>query len=79
MRMLTTLRLDPEDYKAICLLSKKRKLKKSDVLRQTIHNGLIHLLNGEDENLLLAERLADRVADVDGTTYLADLKKELGL
>jgi len=79
MRLLTTLRLDPEDYKAICLLSKKRRMKKSEVLRQAIHNGLIHLLNGADENVLLAERLADRVADVDGATYLADLKRELGL
>jgi hypothetical protein len=78
MRLLTTLRLDPEDYKAICLLSKKRKMKKSDVLRQTVHNGLIHLLNGEDENTLLAKRLGDRVADVDGATYLAKLKRELG-
>ena len=79
MRLLTTLRLDPEDYKAICLLSKKRKIKKADILRQTIHNGLIHLLNGEDENALLGERLGDRVADVDGATYLANLKKDLGL
>lgn len=78
MRLLTTLRLDPEDYKAICLLSKKRKMRKADILRQTIHNGLVHLLNGEDENTLLAERLGDRVSDVDGATYLAQLKKELG-
>lgn len=79
MKTLTTIRLDPEDYKAICLLSKKRKLKKSDVIRQTVHNGLVYLLNGEDEDALAAKRLAQRVADVDGATYLAHLNKELGL
>ncbi len=79
MKNLTTIRLDPEDYKAICLLSKNRRMRKSEVLRLTIHNGLTHLLNGEDENVLLRKRLADKVADVDGASYLAGLKKELGL
>ncbi len=78
MKTLTTIRLDAEDYQAICMLSKKRRMKKADVLRETIHNGLKLLLNGQDEASLLSERLADRVADVDGATYFARLRKELG-
>lgn len=78
MKTLTTIRLDPEDYKAICLLSRRYKLKRAEVLRRSIHKGLVFLLNGEDEDSLVAGRLADRVSDVDGATYLAQLKRELG-
>ncbi|MBI4669063.1 MAG: hypothetical protein HY747_07730 [Elusimicrobia bacterium] len=77
MKHLTTVRLDHEDYMAICLLSKKYKMPKANILRQTIHNGVIHLINGEEENALLLKRLSRKGPDVEGATFLAYLKKEL--
>ena len=77
MKTLTTVRLDPEDYRAIVTLSRRQGLKKSEAIRQTIHYGLIYLLNGENEEELVQRRLSQKVTDIDGATFLAQLKKEL--
>jgi hypothetical protein len=37
------------------------------------------LINGEDEDVVLRRRLADKSPDVDGETFLLSLKKEFSL
>lgn len=77
MKYLTTIRLNPEDCESVRLLSKKRHMKRAEVLREAVHNGLVHLVNGEEEGSLLTKRLARRTVDIDGPSFLARLKKEI--
>ncbi len=79
MKHLTTIRLDPEDHAAITMLCKKWHMRMSDVIRETIHSGLTHMLNGQEENALLEARLSKKTKDIDGPTFLASLKKDLKL
>jgi len=37
------------------------------------------LINGEDEDVVLRRRLAEKNPDVDGETFLLSLKKEFSL
>ncbi len=78
-KRLTTVRLNDEDYRSVLFLSKKYEINKADVLREAVHNGIIHLLNGEDENAILAGRLSQSVADVDGASFVSQIRKDLDL
>jgi hypothetical protein len=73
---MVTVRLEPHQRDAILRLAKKYGARKSDVLRDVVEGGILHLLGGVPEDEILKERL--RVSEeeyLDGEEVLAALRR----
>lgn len=73
---MVTVRLEPYQRDAIIRLAKKYGATKSDVLREVVEGGILHLLGGAPEDEILKERLRTPEEDyLDGAEVLAALKR----
>jgi hypothetical protein len=54
-----TVRLDPYQIEAIERLASKYGVKKSEVLREAVDQGIVQLLGGRFEDEVLSERVAE--------------------
>lgn len=78
-KRVKTVRLEEEDYEKISMLAKKTHKTESQVIRESIRLGIIDLIGEEEEDELLKKRLAQKAPDVDGTTFIKELKREFGI
>lgn len=79
LKKVTTVRLDREDFEKIKRLAERTHQSKSQVIRKTVEIGLVDLMGGVEEDKLLKERLAEKIPDVDGKSFVEQLKRELSL
>jgi hypothetical protein len=78
-KKVKTVRFEESELSRIKLAALRLHLPEAEVIRKAVNIGLIDLLNGEEEDMVLRRRLADKSPDVDGGTFLLSLKKEFSL
>ena len=79
VKRLTTIRIHPADYEKVKMLARREQATPAEVIREAVRVGIVSLLGGEEEDVLIRRRLAQKVQDVDGETFLKALKKEFRL
>ncbi|HCG99039.1 MAG TPA: hypothetical protein DE036_04355 [Actinobacteria bacterium] len=78
-KRVKTVRLEQEDYEKISMLAKKTHKTESQIIRESISLGIVDLISEEEEDELLRRRLSQKTPDVDGKTFIEELKQELGI
>ena len=78
-KRVKTVRFDETDLERIKYTALRHHLSESEVIRKVVSIGLMDLLDGEDEDTLLRQRIADRVPDIDGQSFLNSLKAEFDI
>lgn len=79
VKRLTTVRLNPEDFEKVKKLTDREQTTPAEVIRKAVHIGIVSLPGGEEEDALIRRRLAQKVKDIDGESFLKALKKEFHL
>jgi hypothetical protein len=78
-KKVKTVRFDESELSRIKMAAVRLDLPEAEVIRRAVTIGIMDLLNGEDEDVVLRRRLADKSPDVDGKTFLLSLRKEFSL
>jgi hypothetical protein len=78
-KKVKTVRFEESELSRIKMAALRLDLPEAEVIRQAVSIGIMDLINGEDEDVVLRRRLADKSPDVDGETFLLSLKKEFSL
>ena len=75
-KKVTTVRFDESELQRIETAALYHHVSQAEVIRKIVSIGLVDLLNGEEEDELLRHRIADKLPDIDGESFLIALKKE---
>lgn len=78
-KKVKTVRFEESELSRIRMAALRLDLPEAEVIRRAVYIGIMDLINGEDEDVILRRRLADKSPDVDGETFLLSLKKEFSL
>ncbi|HSO72084.1 MAG TPA: hypothetical protein VLR91_05480 [Thermodesulfobacteriota bacterium] len=78
-KKVKTVRFEESELSRIKSAALRLDLPESEVIRRAVSIGIMDLINGEDEDVVLRRRLADKSTDVDGETFLLSLKREFSL
>jgi len=78
-KRVKTVRFDDTELDRIKQAALRHHLSEAEVIRKVVHIGLVDLLNGEDEDVLLRQRMADKTPDIDGESFLNSLKAEFDI
>ena len=79
VKRVKTVRFDEDALERIRRAAILHNLSEAEVIREVVNIGLVDLLNGEDEDEVLRQRLADKTPDIDGSSFLNSLKAEFGI
>jgi len=75
-KRVKTVRFDVTDLERIRIAALRHHLSEAEVIRKVVSVGLVDLLDGENEDALLRQRMADKTTDIDGQSFLHSLKAE---
>jgi len=78
-KRVKTVRFDDTELERIKRAALRHHLSEAEVIRKVVNIGLIDLLDGEDEDALLRQRMADKTPDIDGQSFLNSLKAEFDI
>lgn len=78
-KRVKTVRFDDTELERIKHVAIQQHLSEAEVIRKVVNIGLVDLLDGEDEEALLRQRMADKTPDIDGQSFLNSLKAEFGI
>jgi len=78
-KRVKTVRFDDTELERIKHVAIQQRLSEAEVIRKVVNIGLVDLLDGEDEEALLRQRMADKTPDIDGQSFLNSLKAEFGI
>ena len=78
-KRVKTVRFDDTELERIKKAAFRHHLSEAEVIRKVVNIGLVDLLDGEDEDTLLRQRMADKTPDIDGKSFLKSLKAEFGI
>ena len=78
-KKVKTVRFDNTDLDRIKRVALRHHLSEAEVIRKVVNIGLVDLLDGEDEDTLLRQRMADKTPDIDGESFLNSLRAEFGI
>ena len=78
-KRVKTVRFDNTELERIRLAALRHHLSEAEVIRNVVSVGLVDLLDGENEDTLLWQRVADKTPDVDGQSFLNSMKAEFGI
>jgi hypothetical protein len=78
-KKVKTVRFDEMDLERIRSAAIRQHLSEAEVIRKVVRIGLVDLLDGEEEDELLRQRMADKSTDVDGQSFLNSLKAEFNI
>ena len=78
-KRVKTVRFDEDELERIRRAALRHHLSEAEEIRKVVHIGLVDMLNDEDEDELLRQRLADKTPDIDGQSFLNSLKAEFGI
>jgi hypothetical protein len=78
-KRVKTVRFDDTELERIKHAALRHHLSEAEVIRKVVNIGLVDLLDGEDEDALLRQRMADKTPDIDGQSFLNSLKAEFDI
>jgi len=78
-KRVTTVRFDDTELERIKYAALRHHLTQAEVIRKVVNIGLVDLLDGEDEDVLLRQRMSDKTSDIDGQSFLNSLKAEFDI
>jgi hypothetical protein len=78
-KRVKTVRFDDTELERIKCAALRHHLSQAEVIRKVVTIGLVDLLDGEDEDVLLRQRMADKTPDIDGQSFLNSLKAEFDI
>jgi hypothetical protein len=78
-KRVTTVRFDDTELERIKCAALRHYLSQAEVIRKAVNTGLVDLLDSEDEDVLLRQRMADKTPDIDGHSFLNSLKAEFDI
>jgi hypothetical protein len=78
-KRVKTVRFDDTELERIKHVALRHRLSEAEVIRKVVNIGLVDLLDGEDEDALLRQRMADKAPDIDGQSFLNSLKAEFDI
>jgi hypothetical protein len=78
-KRVKTVRFDDTELERIKYAALRHHLSQAEVIRKVVNIGLVDLLDGEDEDVLLRQRMADKTPDIDGQSFLNSLKAEFDI
>ena len=78
-KRVKTVRFDDTELERIKRAALRHHLSVAEVIRKVVSIGLVDLLDGEDEDALLRQRITDKTPDIDGPSFLNSLKAEFNI
>ena len=78
-KRVKTVRFDDTELESIKYAALRHHLSQAEVIRKVVNIGLVDLLDSEDEDVLLRQRMADKTPDIDGQSFLNSLKAEFDI
>ena len=78
-KRVKTVRFDDTELERIKYAALRHHVSQAEVIRKVVNIGLVDLLDSEDEDVLLRQRMADKTPDIDGQSFLNSLKAEFDI